>query len=372
MSRQSRLNYEIVNEACNALVVSGAKITIANVRSWLMSHYGFSGNNNDLCPLVANWKAQTKASIQAGKLDQDAEFANAVISQSSANNIPGDIKLEGERFIALLYNSIYDKVDSQVGGDRIEEMQLEIDRLSANQEEYYRMRAEYAGMLQAYTPLVEQLAETNRLLDMEKVAQGEAIVHESQKMRESYEAMSQAMVELKAQLEFSQKQTSTLQDQLKIAVVRAEDVEQKLSVLEIEASSLRIKNAQVEVLQEQLKSSKQAVNKLEEKLGSKSTQMTTINGELFYLDPAIAQAITAEKEALVNNLKLKAEDIQAPWQAAVEALVQYAQHQGMTEELKKPRKAGHKELHNLMEWLELQQQQLETSGSMLGNNRVTE
>jgi hypothetical protein len=362
MARQSKLNQDIVNEACNALAVSGTKITIVNVRSWLMSHYGFSGNNNDLCPLVANWKEQTRASIRAGKLDLDAQFANVVNSQSSADNIPSEFKLEGERFIALLYNSIYDKVDSQVGNDRIEQMQLEIDRLSANQEEYYRMKAEYAGMLQAYTPLVEQLTETNRLLDMQKVAQGEAIVRESQTLRESYEAMSQSMVELKTQLEVNKRETIVLQEQLQVAVNRAENAEQRLSELQTEVSELRVKNAQVVILEEQLESSKQTINNLQEKLGSKSTQMISINGEVFYIDPVIAQAILTEKQKLIAELTAQSENTQTPWQLAIQGLLEYAQHHNINNELEKPRKAGHKELRSFLDWLELQQRQLEIPG----------
>ncbi len=362
MARQSRLNQDIVNEACNALAVSGTKVTIANVRNWLMSNYGFSGNNNDLCPLVATWKEQTRASIRAGKSDLDAQFANVVNSQSPADNIPSELKLEGERFIALLYNSIYDKVDSQVGGDRIEQMQLEIDRLSANQEEYYRMKAEYTGMLQAYTPLVEQLAETNRLLDMQKVAQGEAIVRESQILRESYEAMSQSMVELKTQLEVSKRETVVLQEQLHIAVNRAENAEQRVSELQTEVSELRVKSAQVEILEKQVESSKQTIKKLEERVGGKSTQMTTINGEVFYVDPMIAQAISAEKQALTTELIAQSENTQTLWQVAIQGLLEYAQHHNINDELEKPRKAGHKELRSFLDWLKLQQRQLEIPG----------
>jgi len=362
MGRQSRLNQDIVNEACNALVVSSTKVTIANVRSWLMSNYGFSGNNNDLCPLVANWKEQTRASIRAGKSDLGAQFANVVNSQSPADNIPSELKLEAERFIALLYNSIYDKVDSQVGGDRIEQMQLEIDRLSANQEEYYRMKAEYTGMLQAYTPLVEQLAQTNRLLDMQKVAQGETIVRESQTLRESYEAMSQSMVELKTQLEVSKRESTVLQEQLQVAVNRAENAEQKVSELQTELSELRVKNAQVEIFEEQLESSKQIINKLEERIGSKSTLMTTINGEVFYVEPVIAQAISAEKQAFITELTAKSKNDQTPWQAAIQTLLEYAEHHSISNELEKPRKVGHKELRSFLDWLELQQRQLEIPG----------
>lgn len=362
MARQSRLNQDIANEACNALAVSGAKVTIANVRNWLMSYYGFSGNNNDLCPLVANWKEQTKASIRASRLDLDAEITNVVNSQSSVDNIPSELKLEAEKFIALLYNSIYDKVDSQVSSDRIEQMQLEIDRLSANQEEYYRMKAEYAGMLQAYTPLVEQLAETNRLLDMQKVAQGEAMVHESQTLRESYEAMSQSMVELRTQLEFTKKENSILQEQLQVAVNRAKEAERKLSEVQTENSELRVKNAQVEILEEQLENSKQTITKLEQKVGSKLTQMTTINGEVFYIDPVIAQAIFTEKQTLVAELKSKLEKNQTPWQAGTQALIEYIRQHDIIDELQKPRKAGHKELRNFLDWLELQQKQLEIPG----------
>jgi chromosome segregation ATPase len=362
MARHSRLNQDIVNEACNGLAVNGTKVTIANVRSWLMSNYGFSGNNNDLCPLVANWKEQTRASIRAGKSDLDAQFANVVNSQLPADNIPSELKLEGERFIALLYNSIYDKVDSQVGGDRIEQMQLEIDRLSANQEEYYRMKAEYTGMFQAYTPLVEQLAQTNRLLDMQKVAQGEIIVRESQTLRESYEAMSQLMVELKTQLEVSKRETTVLQEQLQIVVNRAENAEQRVSELQTEVSELRVKNAQVEILEEQLENSKQTINNPQEKLGSKSTQMTSINGEVFYIDPVIAQAISTEKQRLIVELTAQSENTQTPWQVAIQGLLEYAQHHNITNELEKPRKAGHKELRSFLDWLELQQRQLEIPG----------
>lgn len=359
MARQSKLNQDIVNEACNALAVSGTKVTIANVRSWLMSHHGFSGNNNDLCPLVVNWKEQTRVSIRAGKSDLDAQFANVVNSQSPADNIPSELKLEAERFIALLYNSIYDKVDSQVGGDRIEQMQLEIDRLSANQEEYYRMKAEYAGMLQAYTPLVEQLTETNRLLDMQKVAQGESIVSETETMRESYGAMVQLMAELKTQLEVSKRETTVLQEQLQIAVNRAENAEQRLAELQTEVSELRVKNAQVEVLEEQVESSKQTISKLEERIGSKSTQMTTINGEVFYVDPEIAQAISADKQALTTELTAQSRNDRTPWQVAIQGLLEYAQHHNISNELEKPRKAGHKELRSFLDWLEFQQRQLE-------------
>ncbi len=362
MSRQSRLNQDIVDEACNALALSGTKVTIANVRSWLMSNYGFSGNNNDLCPLVANWKEQTRASIRAGKSDLDAQFANAVNSQSPADNIPSELKLEGERFIALLYNSIYDKVDSQVGGDRIEQMQLEIDRLSANQEEYYRMKAEYTGMLQAYTPLVEQLAQTNRLLDMQKVAQGESIVSETETLKESYGAMVQLMAELKTQLEVSKRETAVLQEQLQIAVNRAENAEQRVSELQTEVSELRGKNAQVAILEEQLESSKQTISKLEERIGSNSTQMTTINGEVFYVDPVIAQAISAEKQALITEVIAQSKNDQTPWQAAIQTLLEYAQHHNISNEIEKPRKAGHKELRSFLDWLELQQRQLEIPG----------
>lgn len=362
MARQSKLNQDIVNEACNALAISGTKITIANVRSWLMSHHGFSGNNNDLCPLVANWKEQTRPSIRVGKSDLDAQFANVVNSQSPADNIPSQLKLEAERFIALLYNSIYDKVDSQVGGDRIEQMQLEIDRLSANQEEYYRMKAEYTGMLQAYTPLVEQLAQTNRLLDMQKVAQGETIVRESQTLRESYEAMSQSMLELKTQLEVSKRETTVLQEQLQVAVNRAENAEQRVSELQTELSELRVKNAQVEILEKQLESSKQTINNLQEKLGSKSTQMTSINGEVFYIEPVIAQAISTEKQRLIVELTAQSENTQTLWQVAIQGLLEYAQHHNISNELEKPRKAGHKELRSFLDWLELQQRQLEIPG----------
>jgi chromosome segregation ATPase len=362
MARQSRLNQDIVDEACNALATSGTKITIANVRSWLMSHHGFSGNNNDLCPLVANWKEQTRASIRAGKSDLDAQFANVVNSQSPADNIPSELKLEAERFIALLYNSIYDKVDSQVGGDRIEQMQLEIDRLSANQEEYYRMKAEYTGMLQAYTPLVEQLAQTNRLLDMQKVAQGESIVSETETLKESYGAMLQLMAELKTQLEVSKRETAVLQEQLQIAVNRAENAEQRVSELQTEVSELRVKNAQVAILEEQLESSKQTISKLEERIGSNSTQMTTINGEVFYLDPVIAQAISAEKQALIIEVTAQSKNDHTPWQAAIQTLLEYAQHHNISNELEKPRKAGHKELRSFLDWLELQQRQLEIPG----------
>jgi hypothetical protein len=362
MARQSRLNQDIVNEACNALAVSGTKVTIANVRSWLMSNYGFSGNNNDLCPLVANWKEQTRASIRAGKLDLDVQFANVVDSQSPADNIPSELKLEAERFITLLYNSIYDKVDSQVGGDRIEQMQLEIDRLSANQEEYYRVKADYTGMLQAYTPLVEQLTETNRLLDMQKVAQGEAMVSETETMKESYGAMVQLMAELKTQLEVSKREIIVLQEQLQIAVNWAKNAEQEVSELQTEVSELRVKNAQVAILEEQVESSRQTINKLEERVGSKSSQMTTINGEVFYVDPVIAQAISAEKQVLITGLTAQSENTQTLWQVAIQGLLEYAQYRNINNELEKPRKAAHKELRSFLDWLELQQRQLEIPG----------
>jgi chromosome segregation ATPase len=221
------------------------------------------------------------------------------------------------------------------------------------------MKAEYTGMLQAYTPLVEQLAQTNRLLDMQKVAQGETIVRESQSLRESYEAMSQSMVELKTQLEASKRETTVLQEQLQVAVNRAENAEQRVLELQTEVSELRVKNAQVAILEEQLESSKQTISKLQERIGSKSTQMTTINGEVFYVDPVIAQAISVEKQALITELTAQSKNDQTPWQIAIKGLLEYTQHHNIGNELEKPRKAGHKELRSFLDWLELQQRHLE-------------
>jgi chromosome segregation ATPase len=217
-------------------------------------------------------------------------------------------------------------------------------------------------MLQAYTPLVEQLAQTNRLLDMQKVAQGETIVRESQTLKESYEAMSQSMLELKTQLEVSKRETTVLQEQLQVAVNRAENAEQRVSELQTELSELRVKNAQVEILEKQLESSKQTINNLQEKLGSKSTQMTSINGEVFYIEPVIAQAISTEKQRLIVELTAQSENTQTLWQVAIQGLLEYAQHHNISNELEKPRKAGHKELRSFLDWLELQQRQLEIPG----------
>jgi chromosome segregation ATPase len=213
-------------------------------------------------------------------------------------------------------------------------------------------------MLQAYTPLVEQLAQTKRLLDMQKVAQGESIVSETETLKESYEAMVQLMAELRTQLEVSKRETAVLQEQLQIAVNRAENAEQKVSELQTEVSELRVKNAQVAILEEQLENSKQTISKLEERVGTKSTQMTTINGEMFYVDPVIAQAMSAEKQALITELK----NNQTPWQAGTQALIEYIRQHNIIDELEKPRKAGHKELRNFLDWLELQQKQLEILG----------
>jgi capsule polysaccharide export protein KpsE/RkpR len=167
---------------------------------------------------------------------------------------------------------------------------------------------------------------------------------------------------LKTQLEVSKRETAVLQEQLQIAVNWAENAEQKVSELQTELSELRVKNAQVEILEEQLENSKQIINKLEQKVGSKSTQMTTINGEVFYVDPVIAQAISAEKQALVIELTAQPRNDQTPWQIAIQGLLEYAQHHNINNELEKPRKAGHKELRSFLNWLELQQRQLEIPG----------
>lgn len=343
MSRPSKLNQDLVNQACNALVATQTKITIANIRAWLMAEYGFSGNNNDLCPMVAFWKDATKASLKTSRQDVDAETVNFVAGYSTQLEIPVDLKLNCDRLIQMMYTNVYDSVDSQVGSERIQEMQAEIDRLSANQEEYYRMKAEWQAMEKVYQPLIDELAKANRLLDMQKVAAGEKLVEEMEETQKRYDAIVSESADLKAQLEYARARNNELGNHL------AEKTEQNQNLVERVAD---LESALVQV-QDQPTENPAQVKALIERNAELLDQLSHIEERFGMLE-------FSYKALLAESSKPQMMDTQSHAHAALNMLSAYLNANGKdSKTIDQSRKAADKELYALSVWLRSQVNQLD-------------
>lgn len=329
MSRASRLTQEIVSEACSGLAQTGTKVTIANVRSWLMNNYGFSGNNNDLCPMVVAWKAEVKSSLKGGTSDSDAQLITA-FNQFADVEVPADVKVEADRLIGLLYKSVYDRVDSQVGSDRIQEMQAEIDKLNSNQEEYYKMKAEYEGMLRSHTRLLTELVEANRMVNLQKVAEGEAMVGEMQSSNDRYEAMVNEVTDLKSQLEYTRS--------------RKAEIDTIAGNLGEENERLRSRSNDLEA----------AVTALQEPdAGERHGQLTEQCARLTSRNLELATEKEQLEEQLMNQRESNGSE--STWNIGRSLLQRYAQEKGIMQELQNPKKAAYKEIHSLMNWIMYQE-----------------
>jgi hypothetical protein len=338
MARLSKLTQELANEACNALISTQSKATIANIRRWLMENYGFAGNNNDLCPLVQTWKSEVRHSSRVS--DPDA-FLQIAIASSQIEDIPIDIKLEADRLIGILYQSVLDKVDSQVGSDRVVEMQLEIDNLQLQLHDYHRMKAEYDAMTRAYEPLARELASTNRLLDMQKVAQGELMVDEIRQTQDKYDALASETAEIRTQLEYSRQRNNEVGNFLNEKTEENTHLTQRVNDLE---NALTLLNHEKPDNLPQLQ------------------MLTDRNNEL------IQQVEKLENKLRINedrNLKLKCEldlsiSTSSQCKFAISLLKSYLSETGRDfVEIDKSRKAGDKELCTFTSWLNSRRKQLD-------------
>lgn len=277
--------YDQVIEAFRQLTEAGETPTQDKIKAIILEKTGIKMSNSTV-----------SKHLQTLRASNPDEFLK--VAQSDDEPIPADLMPAVTRAV----NHLRRTIELSHSSIQVERLEAEIEQLRDRLADADAVKAELAGLKYAYET---QLKRT------------EELIRENQGLRAGIAPDAQPVLdELNAKLDAIAVERNALSTQVEVLTQQLQDKTADLTILNNQLESLRqdlqekqnrnqelaIANGQLEPLQEQLAQARATIEALQKQVGSKGQQMTTINGEVFYVDPVIASALAAERQQLIESL----------------------------------------------------------------------
>lgn len=287
--------YDQVVEAFRQLTEAGETPTQDKIKAIILEKTGIKMSNSTV-----------SKHLQTLRASNPDEFLK--VAQSDDEPIPADLMPAVTRAV----NHLRRTIELSYSTVQVERLEAEIEVLTEKLADAEAIKAELSGLRYAYET---QLKRTEELI-RENQGLRAGIAPDAQPVLDELNAKLDAIAvernALSTQVEVLTQQLQDKTNDLTILNNQLESLRQDLQALQNRNQELAIANGQISPLQQQLAEAKATIEALQKQVGAKGQQMTTINGEVFYIDPAIASAIAMERQQLLEELEhLKPEKRQA-------------------------------------------------------------
>jgi chromosome segregation ATPase len=265
---------EEIFSACDQIFEQGKTPRIEAIRSILGS-----GSYSTIAKYLREWKEQAPDMPDSTKTDVPQELVNAAYDALKP-------------VLAL----IWDKASEEIDSDRVRTLETENDKLRSDLEELAGLRTTNKALLDQIGSLNQQIALARAGVGVEDAESFEQLQAEKEALASERDALITERDQLNQLLEQLNNDVTVLQGRL-------DETAQERQALKEQNQELAIAAAQAEFLREKLAEANQTIEALRKQIGSKPTQMTTIAGELWHIDPALGEAITSERQELEAEIE---------------------------------------------------------------------